>query len=53
MWHNLIGWVLRLAFMPRWIGRTKWFKARYCLCGSQHQAQALKRGRRLGGWQYR
>lgn len=43
MLHDFIGWLLRLSFMPRWIGRTHWFKARYCLCGGQHQARALKR----------
>lgn len=42
MLHNLIGWVLRLPFMPRWIGRTQWFKRRYCMCGLRHQKQALK-----------
>ena len=35
MLHNLIGWLLYRAFMPRWIGRTRWFKARYCLCKRQ------------------
>ena len=53
MVHELIGWILRLSFMPRWIGRTKWFKARYCLCGKQAQHAALRRGRPISGqlWQ--
>jgi hypothetical protein len=49
----MLGWLLRLSFMPRWIGRTKWFKRRYCLCGQQAQQRALKQGRRITGriWQ--
>lgn len=53
MLHDFIGWFLRLRFMPRWIGRTQWFKARYCLCGKQAQHAALKQNKRIGGriWQ--